>query len=117
MRSHLLSGHFSYKMTEGFKCSQVRISYTCTNLAASPYCFQSPLVLVPVAFKKCDSRPFLLKTHELLKQGHMNVVLCMLKWLQNISIFRPQDELRLILSEFLTTEDLGHSVKLPIFTY
>lgn len=50
---------------------------------AAPYSFQSPLVLVPLAFKEHILRFFSLKTHKLLKHGHMNVVLCILKWLQN----------------------------------
>lgn len=70
-------------MTEVCKCSRVRVIYTGTNHAALPYSFQSLLGLVPGALKECGLRPFLLKTHKLLKQGHMNVVLCMLKGLQN----------------------------------
>lgn len=46
---------------------------TSTSHAASLYSFQSPLVLVPLAFKKYVLRSFLLKTHKLLKQGPLHV--------------------------------------------
>lgn len=46
---------------------------TSTSHAASLYSFQSPLVLVPLAFKEYVLRSFLLKTHKLLKQGPLHV--------------------------------------------